>query len=42
MDQKDILELYHIIKEGFDNSDWNTIEESLEFLLEFIDEEIEE
>lgn len=39
MDQKDIIELYKIVKDGFDNSDWNTIEQSLEFLCEFIDDE---
>jgi hypothetical protein len=39
MDQTDIIELYGIVKDGFDNSDWNTIEQALEFVLEFIDDD---
>lgn len=37
MDEKEITELYKIIKKGFDHSDWDLIEESLDYLSEYVD-----
>jgi hypothetical protein len=37
MDEEDIIELYELIKNGYNNTDWILIEESLEFISEFID-----
>lgn len=37
MGDDDIMELYELIKNGYNNTDWILIDESLEFLTEFID-----
>jgi len=37
MDEKELLELYDLIADGYDNNDWNTILEAKEFLSEFIE-----
>lgn len=37
MDEKEIYELYTILKRGFDNSDWDLIQESIDYLSEYID-----
>ena len=40
METNDIIVLYQILKDGFDNNDWNTIETGIEFICEFLDDEI--
>lgn len=37
MDEKEIIELYRNLKKGFDRSDWDLIEESIDYLSEYID-----
>ncbi len=37
MDEKEIFELYKNLKRGFDSSDWDLIEESIDYLSEYID-----
>lgn len=41
MDEQDLLELYKIIKRGYDNSNWDSIQESMDYISEFIDLEDE-
>ena len=36
-DEKEIFELYKNLKRGFDSSDWDLIEESIDYLSEYID-----
>ena len=40
MDDEQLFELYRIMKRGYDNSCWDTIQESLDFVTECL--EIEE
>jgi hypothetical protein len=40
MDDEQLFELYRIIKRGYNNSCWDTIQESLDFVSEYL--EIEE
>lgn len=42
MDDKELIELYKNIKRGYDNSNWDTIQETLEYILEFVDVDDEE
>ena len=37
MDEEEILKLYKNLKRGFDSSDWDLVEESIEYLAEYID-----
>lgn len=37
MEEKEIYELYRLVKKGFDNTDWDLIQESLDYLSEYID-----
>ncbi len=37
MDEKEILELYKILKRGFDTSDWDLIQESIDYISEYLD-----
>jgi hypothetical protein len=37
MDDTEILELYKILKRGFKNSDWDLIQESIDYVTEYID-----
>lgn len=37
MDEKEIFELYKNLKRGFDLSDWDLVEESIDYLSEYID-----
>jgi len=37
MDEKEIYELYRLVKKGFDNTDWDSIQESLDYLSEYVD-----
>lgn len=40
MDSHEIEQLYRIIKDGFDNSDWTTIESGIDFICEFLEDDI--
>lgn len=37
MDEEEILKLYKKLKRGFDSSDWDLIEESIDYLSEYVD-----
>lgn len=37
MDQEQLSELYKIIKRGYDRSCWDTIQESLDYISEYMD-----
>lgn len=37
MNEDQLLELYKIIKCGYDNSCWDSIQESLEYITEYVD-----
>ncbi len=37
MEEKDLKELFDIIESGFDNGDWNSISQAMDFISEFID-----
>lgn len=37
MDEKEIIELYRNLKKGFDHSDWDLIQESIDYLSEYVD-----
>ena len=37
MDEKEILELYKNLKRGFDTSDWDLIQESIDYISEYIE-----
>lgn len=37
MDEKEIFELYKNLKRGFDTSDWDLIQESIDYLSEYIE-----
>jgi hypothetical protein len=37
MDEEEILKLYKNLKRGFDSSDWDLVEESIEYLTDYID-----
>lgn len=37
MDEKEIFELYKNLKRGFDSSDWDLVEESIDYLSEYVD-----
>jgi len=38
MEYEEILEAYKIIRDGYANSDWATIEDAMEYLSEFLDD----
>lgn len=44
MDEEQLFELYKLIKRGYDNTCWDTVQESMEIILEYIEteEELEE
>jgi hypothetical protein len=37
MDEKEILELYKNLKHGFDTSNWDLIQESIDYISEYIE-----
>lgn len=37
MDEEEIFKLYKNLRRGFDSSDWDLIEESIDYLTEYID-----
>jgi glutaredoxin-related protein len=37
MDEEEIFKLYKNLKRAFDSSDWDLIEESIDYLTEYID-----
>jgi hypothetical protein len=37
MDEKEILELYKNLKRGFDTSNWDLIQESIDYISEYIE-----
>ena len=37
MDEEEIFKLYKTLRKGFDSSDWDLIEETIEYLAEYID-----
>ena len=37
MDEKEIIELYKNLKRGFDTSDWDLIQESIDYISEYIE-----
>ena len=37
MDEKEIFELYKNLKRGFDTSNWDLIQESIDYLSEYIE-----
>ena len=37
MDEKEIFELYKNLKRGFDSSHWDLVEESIDYLSEYVD-----
>ena len=42
MEEKELRELFDIIESGFDNGDWNSISQAMDFISEFIDIEEDE
>lgn len=37
MNEDELTELYNLIKYGYENTDWNSVKESLDYIAEFID-----
>ena len=37
MDEEQLFELYRLIKRGYDRSCWDTIQESLDYIGEYLD-----
>jgi hypothetical protein len=37
MDEKEILELYKNLKRGFDTSNWDLIQESIDYISEYVE-----
>ena len=37
MDEKEILELYKKLKRGFDTSNWDLIQESIDYISEYVE-----
>ena len=37
MNEEELLELYILIKYGYENTDWNSVKESLDVISEYID-----
>jgi hypothetical protein len=37
MDEKEMLELYKNLKRGFDTSNWDLIQESIDYISEYIE-----
>lgn len=41
MGEQEIVEIYKLLKKGYEKSDWDLIQESIDFISEFIDLEEE-
>jgi hypothetical protein len=41
MEQSDIKEVLHILKHGYKIQDWDSIEEAIEYLTDFCDDDVE-
>lgn len=41
MGEQDIVEIYKLLKKGYEKSDWDLIEECINYISEFIDSEEE-
>ena len=37
MNEEELQELYILIKYSYENTDWNSVKESLDYIAEFID-----
>ncbi len=37
MNEEELLELYNLIKYSYENTDWNSVKESLDYISEYID-----